>query len=117
MDLDKDLLVPGNKVYRPENCIFIAGALNAFITESKIIKGDWPTGVHFCSQKKKFIAQVNNPFTRSRQWLGAFSCPDSAHAAWKSAKHQFACRYAEMQDDPRIAQALRTRYLQEKEAI
>lgn len=111
MDLDKDLLVPGNKVYRPESCAFITGSLNVFITESRLNRGEWPTGVHFSPSRNKFIAQVNNPFTRKRQWLGEFSCQDAAHSAWKSAKHQLACRYADMQSDPRVAQALRTRYL------
>ena len=117
MDLEKDLIKPGNRVYGPENCIFITESINAFITESKSIKGEWPTGVHYDSRKKKFIAQVNDPFSCRRKHLGNFSCPNTAHKAWRLAKHSFACRYADMQTDPRIAEALRTRYLPDKEII
>lgn len=117
MDLEKDLIKPGNRVYGPENCIFITESINAFITEAKALKGRWPTGVHFDLRSNKFAAQINNPFTGKRQHLGRFSCPDKAHQVWRSAKHQFACRYADMQTDPRVAEALRTRYLPEKEFI
>lgn len=111
MDLEKDLLKPGNKVYSADNCIFISESINAFITESRLLKGDCPTGVHYDFRKKKFIAQVNDPFLVKRKHLGNFSSPDLAHRAWRAAKHSLACRYADMQTDQRVAEALRTRYL------
>lgn len=33
-ELDKDLLVQGNKVYGPETCVFVSGLVNKFITTS-----------------------------------------------------------------------------------
>lgn len=117
MDLEKDLINPGNRVYGPDSCVFVSGSINTFITEPKSRKGEWPTGVYFNAVKNKFIAQINNPFTKKRQALGAFGCPDLAHKAWRQAKHRFSCMYADMQSDPRIARALRTRYFPEKEII
>lgn len=114
-DLEKDLLIPGNKVYAPDRCIFVSEKLNVFIVDSGFNRRSHRIGVYFHKTKKKFIAQVNNPFTGKRQHLGVFSSVDSAHEAWRSAKHSLACRYADMQDDPRIAEALRSRYLPSKE--
>ena len=31
MQLDKDLLIEGNKVYSPETCVFVSGMVNNFI--------------------------------------------------------------------------------------
>lgn len=109
--LDKDLLRPGNKEYSPDSCVFISGPLNVFLVESMALRGDHPLGVHFDGRRVGFVAQVNDPFSKKRVFLGVFRCPNAAHEAWRSAKHAFACRYADMQANPRVAQALRTRYL------
>lgn len=115
MHLDKDILSRGERVYSPETCVFIPEALNVFIADDRLNKGLWPTGVHFSPDKGKFIAQINYP-TGKRRHLGAFLDPQDAHAAWRKEKHRIACEYADMQTDPRISQALRTRYLPSKEA-
>ena len=110
--LDKDLLFLGNRVYGPTTCCFIPASINAFITASTRPGGGWPVGVS-CDGKaggSVFIAWVANPFTRRVERLSPFSTPEEAHEAWRERKHQHACRYADMQTDPRIAQALRTRY-------
>lgn len=109
--LDKDIIIPGNKEYSAESCVFIHQSLNVFISDRRSCKGDWPTGVYFKSKTGKFVAQCSNPWTGKRDHLGYFNCPQKAHYAWRDAKHQHALRYADMQDDPRVAAALRVRYL------
>lgn len=109
--LDKDLLVPGNKVYSKDTCIFITSALNSFMLESTAARGSLPLGVSFTGNK--FMARCNNPFTKNRTYLGSFVTPEEAHLAWKSYKHELALKYAELETDPRIINALKTRYLTE----
>jgi hypothetical protein len=111
--LDKDILFPGNKVYSPEGCIFVSPRLNQFLTDHGMARGNWPIGVYLNKEKGKFHAHCNNPFTGKQERLGYFDCPGEAHEAWRSRKHQHALRYAEMQTDPRIAEALRTRFATE----
>lgn len=113
--LDKDILTAGNKIYSPDKCVFITRMLNGFLTEEKSDKGDWPTGVSWDSRDNKYQARCWNPFSLARESLGCFDSSDLAHHAWRVAKHGHALRYADMQTDPRIAQALRTRYLVDKE--
>lgn len=108
--LDKDILVEGNKVYSPENCRFIEGRVNNFIIDCAAARGEWPLGVHFHKECGKFLAQCQNSFTKKRQYLGLFTCPEAAHEAWRKRKHEIACALADLQDDPDIAQALRGRF-------
>ena len=117
MALDKDTLLVGNKVYSPEFCIFITPELNAFTTDCAAARGEYPLGVSLSNRTGKFQAECNNPFSGGKDALGYFDCSDVAHEAWRARKHQHACRYADMQTDSRIALALRTRYLPEKEII
>lgn len=108
--LDKDIIVPGNKVYSPETCVFVTGALNTFLCDNGAARGEWPLGVDWHKQNGKFDSRCSNPFTGKREHLGYFDNPQAAHEAWRSRKHELACKYAEMQNDPRITQALRARF-------
>lgn len=115
MQIDKDLLLKGNKVYGPEACVFVSNQLNSFIGGRSSSRGDCPAGVFWSDDHGKFRSMCCNPFTGKREHLGFFTDPDVAHEAWRAKKHQHACRYADMQSDQRIAQALRTRYAKQPE--
>lgn len=108
--LDKDILVLGNKKYCEQLCVFVPKALNVFLVDGAAMRGEWPIGVSFHKRDKMFSAACKNPFTRKRAWLGYFDTPDSAHEAWRAKKHELACQHADMQTDQRIADALRKRY-------
>lgn len=113
--VDKDILFVGNKIYGPKTCIFIREELNLFLTDHGRGRGKWPVGAFFDKGKGRFRGMCRNPFSGKQESLGTFDSADLAHEAWRARKHQHACRYAEMQTDPRIAQALRTRYMVDKE--
>lgn len=108
--LDKDLLEYGNKVYSPDKCIFVSEEINSFMTDSFASRGEWPLGVSWHKQKRKFRAQCNNPFTKKREHLGLFDCPNEAHVAWKQRKAELACELAAKQENILIAKGLRERY-------
>lgn len=112
-EVDKDLLIAGNRVYGPDRCVFISQALNAFVTDCARARGEWPVGVSFNKRLSKFVAYCSNPFTGKFDHLGCFSNPELAHEAWRKAKHAHALVYAAMQDDRRVSAALRIRYLPE----
>ena len=112
--LDKDILIAGNKVYSPDTCVFISKRLNTFLCERNTNRGEFPIGVCLHKQSNKFAAQCSNPFTGKRGHLGLFDNQDIAHEAWRTRKHELACRYAELQDDQRIAQSLRTRFANDR---
>ena len=45
MELDKDILITGNKVYGPAACRFVPHHINRLLTDSGAIRGDYPLGV------------------------------------------------------------------------
>ena len=109
-ELDKDILVHGNKVYSPTTCVFVDKGVNLFLTDHTSARGEWPIGVYWNEHAKKFMSRCNNPFTKKSECLGYFHCPNRAHQAWKARKHELACQLADIQADERVAEALRTRY-------
>ena len=50
-ELDKDILVLGNKIYSPETCIFVDSSINLLIGNSGKRKGKFPIGVYFNKKK------------------------------------------------------------------
>ena len=108
--LDKDLLTPGNKCYSPDSCIFVPQAVNSFTTDNRAKRGDCLIGVNWHKRDKRYRSQCKNPFTGADEHLGYFTNEQEAHFAWKRRKHELACQLAETAHDPRLAEALRTRY-------
>ena len=107
--LDKDILVPGNKVYGPDYCVFVSAELNNFLTDNKSRRGQWPIGVSWRESRKKFRAQCGNPITGKYETLGSFDCPDEAHMAWKKRKIEIATQWHEVREDPRVFNAIMDR--------
>ena len=109
-ELDKDILVSGNKIYSPETCVFIDGSINVFLTDKSSSRGELLLGVDFHRLSGKFRAQCRNQITKNKEHLGLFKDESSAHEAWRKRKHEIACQLADSQTDERVANALRTRY-------
>lgn len=86
-ELDKDLLVKGNRVYSPENCVFIPSALNKLFTDHAANRGEFPIGVHFDKKRGKYKAQCN---VHSKPYhIGYFDTPELASVAYQSFKRSY----------------------------
>ena len=111
--LDKDLLKEGNKVYCPEYCIFVDNKVNTFVIDSGASRGEYMLGVYWDKRNNKYHSQCSNPSTGKSEYIGLFTTELEAHLAWKRRKHELACQLADSEycTDPRLAEALRTRYL------
>ena len=108
--LDKDIIVPGNKLYSPDTCAFVLTATNSFVLASDAIRGDYPIGVSLLKRTGKYHATCQNLFTGKKEHLGYFSTPEEAHEAWRKRKHELAQLVAATESDPRIVEALKKRY-------
>jgi hypothetical protein len=109
-ELDKDLLVKGNKLYSPQTCLFIGKNLNKFLTDSKFTRGELLIGVSRQKHSNKFKAECSGRILGVKGYIGLFDTEVKAHLAWKKRKHKYACKLAELETDPRIIHALQTRY-------
>lgn len=104
--IDKDILIKGNKVYGPDTCVFISKSLNLFISGWGNKPNGLPLGVCFDSKNNKYRAQCKNYFTGKNEALGRFRCEFSAHSAWKNKKKEMCLAYAAEQSDPRVVKSL-----------
>ena len=86
--LDKDLLIKGNKVYSEDSCIFIPQEINTLLTKSTASRGEHLIGVHWCKQGKAFKAQISKNKGK-REHLGYFKTEIEAFNAYKQAKEDF----------------------------
>jgi hypothetical protein len=62
--LDKDLIKPGNKVYSPENCMFVSKSFNTLMLDSAAIRGEFPMGVSYEKESGKYMSYC---FYKGRQ--------------------------------------------------
>ena len=108
--LDKDLLIKGNKLYSSDTCVFVAPMVNTFVIDRGASRGEWMIGVDYNKRDGKFRAQCQNPFTRKNEFLGYFDSEQEAHNAWVKRKLELAHLLAAEQTDPRVAEALINRY-------
>lgn len=89
MDLDKDIVVFGNKIYSPETCRFVPHYLNKLLTLSDANRGDWPLGVSLRKDSNVFVSVIK---TRTKKtggkidYLGQYNNPLDAHKAWQKEK-------------------------------
>lgn len=105
--LDKDIITPGNKIYSPDNCMFVTQAINSLLTVSKSNKGDHPIGV--CLPNRADM--VNRYFSTIRynnivQRLGYYATPEEAHRAWIKRKREIIAEVITEQDDQRLIDGL-----------
>jgi hypothetical protein len=106
-ELDKDILVPGNKIYSPDTCVFVERRVNLFILEMVQRKSGLLQGV--TKYQEKYRAQCNQ-LDGKKKSLGYFSTQEEAHEAWRKEKLRLARILAIELDDPRIGDALIYRY-------
>ena len=110
MQLDKDLLFNGNKVYSAETCVFVSRVVNMFTIDRCNDRGEWLIGVYRDKNNGKFMSMCCNPFTKKQEYLGLFVNEVDAHQAWLKRKLELAHLLAAEQTDRRVAKALIARY-------
>lgn len=98
MVLDKDLLLPGNRAYGPDTCMFIPAWVNNFLANLVPKKRDLPMGVAL--YKGLFVArysQKDKPII-----IGRFNTAEQAHIAYSQFRlpeiRQRIARYCESDD-------------------
>jgi hypothetical protein len=112
---DKDILSFNGKHYSPETCVFISPRVNSFITDRKQKRGEYMLGVSWHKKSNKLAAQCCTYGENTSRHIGYFTNELEAHKAWQAKKHEYACMLADVQEDTRVADALRQRYAPDKD--
>lgn len=85
-EIDKDILVKGNKIYSPETCCFVPSEINCLFIRNKRFRGKYPIGVTKIG--KYFTARLSKGFG-NRVLLGTFKTELEAFSAYKQAKELY----------------------------
>lgn len=96
-ELDKDILVPGNRMYGEETCCFIPQQINSALIKTKS-STDLPLGVSIKKHTGKYIAQMSTITEDGKRigvHLGSFTNPEAASQAYKQGKESYIKELAE----------------------
>ena len=107
-ELDKDLLIKGNKVYSEYSCVFLPAEINLTLIKSTASRGEYLIGVSWSKKGGVFVARVGKNKGK-QEYLGLFNTELEAYNAYKTAKESFVKEQAEKwksQIDPRAYEAL-----------
>ena len=91
MNLDKDILKKGNKIYSADTCIFTPQFINSLFVKSNKIRSKYYIGVTKHGDKFKAYLNKYNKLIH----LGMFTTPEEAFQAYKKAKEQYIKETAE----------------------
>ena len=83
--LDKDILVKGNKIYSPKTCCFVPKEINLLFTKNKIRRGEYPIGVSLNGDKFQSTLHKGG----KNYNLGLFNTPEEAFQAYKVVKESY----------------------------
>ena len=98
MELDKDILIKGNKIYSPETCIFVPHRINSLFTKSNAKRGNCLIGV--CFHKRDRIYESNcsvldKKGSKRGIYLGRFKNEIDAFIAYKQFKENYIKQVAD----------------------
>ena len=102
-ELDKDILVKGNKIYSEDTCCFVPKEINLLLVKHDKGRGDYLLGVDYHKNRKQFRARCSD------KHLGWFNTEIEAFNAYKKAKESYIKDVANKwkdQIDPKVYEAL-----------
>ena len=101
--LDKDILIPGNKIYSAEACVFVSGEVNSLLLGRGARRGEYPQGVSLCRDTGRYLAGLMK-YGKGNN-LGRFDTPEEASEVYKAAKSAHIIKIAQSQQ-PNVKVAL-----------
>lgn len=84
--LDKDILIKGNKIYSPETCCFVPPYINTVLISCNSKRGKYPIGVTKTKYGFEVFLSKNNGI---RDRVGFYKTVEEAFQAYKVAKESY----------------------------
>ena len=96
IEIDKDVLIKGNKIYAPDKCCFIPESINRFFTKSNSSRGKYPIGVSKDKDRNCFVAVCTNKYGCMKNTLyKRFQTFEEAFYCYKAFKEKCCHQMAE----------------------
>lgn len=83
-ELDKDLLIKGNKIYSEDTCTLLPKEINYLLNKNKAKRGEYPIGVSLHNATGRFVAKIKKE--AKLFCIGYFNNPVDAFIAYKKEK-------------------------------
>lgn len=80
--LDKDILIPGNRIYGPDACCFVPQEINKIFIKRNKKKSGLPIGVS--KSGNKFLSKIS--INSKEEYIGTFLTKEEAFESYKIAK-------------------------------
>lgn len=107
-ELDKDILIKGNKIYSEHTCCFVPKEINMLFVKTNTLRGEYPIGVYFHKRLGCFAAQMKMG-KHSKACVKYAKTAEDAFALYKEMKENrikfFADKYKH-QIDSKVYNAL-----------
>ncbi len=92
MEIDKDIIQKGNKIYSPQTCVFVPTCINSLFIKCNATRGDLPVGVSINKRSDYRKYQVHcqifqlDSATSKHTGIGCFPTINQAFIAYKITK-------------------------------
>ena len=115
-EIDKDILIPGNKVYGKDTCLLVSRHLNNLFHSNESRRGKFPQGVRVLPTNK-YEACINK--YGKRYYLGVYDTPEEASSVYECARREYIQEVADnlSLDDTSDVEATRAALLRHIELI
>lgn len=84
--LDKDILVQGNRIYSPNTCCFVPQRINTILLDCRASRGKYKIGVSYHKRNNKYGASVN--MNGKLKHLGYFTTEEEAYKEYCKNKKE-----------------------------
>ena len=110
--LDKDILVKGNKIYSPDTCVFVPNFINKLFIKRQKLRGAFPIGVSYHKRDKKYVAQLSvfKDGKKTIKTLGYFDTPEEGFEVYKKNKEAYIKEIADEYKDKIPAELYKAMY-------
>ena len=98
LQLDKDILVKGNKEYRFDRMIFVPQRINLLFIKRDSERGDCPIGVSYNKNANKYVAYCGTNKDKV-EYLGLYNTEEEAFKIYKEFKEQYIKQIADEYKD------------------
>ena len=98
MELDKDILHKGNKIYSPENCTFAPRNINGLFEQCYKLERHLPIGVSWAEDRQEYQSTCSDGSQKTIH-LGFYSTPKQAFYKYKIYKEKLIRQIADEYKD------------------
>tara|TARA_R110000850_G_scaffold273054_1_gene408794 strand:+ start:392 stop:1042 length:651 start_codon:yes stop_codon:yes gene_type:complete len=106
-ELDKDILIPGNKEYSPKSCLLVSQTINKLLNENLANRGCLPQGVSFKNSLDKYQSYCG--VSGNKKHLGYFTYISEAEYTYLKFKSSLIKELANKEEavsNPKLQAAL-----------